>query len=91
MRLLQPMNIVFDNDIGIKGFYNFFSKTKETDPIELKYVEKYKNALMPDEEHLGKYSGKFLNVCNFIRNSKGIVVIYSRFLLSGIIPIAICL
>ncbi len=29
MRLLQPMNIVFDNDIGIKGFYNFFSKTKE--------------------------------------------------------------
>ena len=91
MKLLQPMNIVFDNDIGIKGFYNFFSKTKETDPIELKYVEKYKNALMPDEEHLGKYSGKFLNVCNFIRNSKGIVVIYSRFLLSGIIPISICL
>ena len=91
MKLLQPMNIVFDNDIGIKGFYNFFSKTKETDPIELKYVDKYKNALIPDEEHLGKYSGKFLNVCNFIRNSKGIVVIYSRFLLSGIIPIAICL
>ena len=93
MKLLQPMNIVFDNDIGIKGFYNFFSKTKDTDPIELKYVEKYKNALMPDKnnEHLGKYSGKFLNVCDFIRNSKGIVVIYSRFLLSGIIPIAISL
>jgi hypothetical protein len=93
MKLLQPMNIVFDNDIGIKGFYNFFSKTKDTDPIELKYVDKYKNALMPDKdnEHLGKYSGKFLNVCDFIRNSKGIVVIYSRFLLSGIIPIAISL
>jgi hypothetical protein len=91
MKLLQPMNIVYDNDIGIKGFYNFFSKTKETDPIELKYAEGYKNALLPDEEHLGKYSGKFLNICNFIRKSKGIVVIYSRFLLSGIIPIAICL
>ena len=93
MKLLQPMNIVFDTDIGIKGFYNFFSKTKDTDPIELKYVDKYKNALMPDtdNEHLGKYSGKFLNVCDFIRKSKGIVVIYSRFLLSGIIPIAICL
>jgi len=91
MKLLQPMNIVYDDDIGIKGFYKFFSKTKTTDPIELKYSEKYKNALMPDEEHLGIYSGKFLNVCNFIRNSKGIVVIYSRFLLSGIIPIAICL
>ena len=91
MKLLQPMNIVYDNDIGVKGFYNFFSKTKSEDPIELKYTERYKNALLPDEEHLGKYSGKFLNVCNFIRKSKGIVVIYSRFLLSGIIPIAISL
>jgi hypothetical protein len=91
MKLLQPMNIVYDKEIGIKGFYNFFSKTKDTDPIELKYTEGYKNALLPDEEHLGKYAGKFLNVCNFIRKSKGIVVIYSRFLISGIIPIAICL
>ena len=91
MKLLQPMNIVYNDNVGIKGFYNFFSKTKTTDPIELKYSEKYKNALIPDEEHLGKYSGKFLNVCNFIRKSKGIVVIYSRFLPSGIIPIAICL
>ena len=49
------------------------------------------NALLPNEEHLGKYSGKFLNICNFIRKSRGIVVIYSRFLLSGIIPIAVCL
>jgi hypothetical protein len=91
MKLLQPMNIVYDNNIGIKGFYNFFSKTKNSDPLELKYAEGYNNALQPDEEHLGKYSGKFLNICNFIRKSKGIVVIYSRFLLSGIIPIAICL
>jgi hypothetical protein len=91
MKLLQPMNIVYDTDIGIKGFYNFFSKTKNEDPIELKYTSGYNNALVPDEEHLGKYSGKFLNICNFIRKSKGIVVIYSRFLLSGIIPIAICL
>jgi len=91
MKLLQPMNIVYDTEIGIKGFYNFFSKTKDTDPIELKYTEGYKNALLPDKEHLGKYAGKFLNVCNFIRKSKGIVVIYSRFLISGIIPIAICL
>jgi hypothetical protein len=91
MKLLQPMNIVYDNDIGVKGFYNFFKRTNKQDPIELNYFEKYKDALMPDEEHLGKYSGKFLNICNFIRKSKGIVVIYSRFLPSGIIPMAICL
>ena len=91
MKLLQPMNIVYDTDIGSKGFFNFFKKTKDTDPIELNYFEKYKDALIPDEDNLGKYSGKFLNICNFIRKSNGIVVIYSRFLLSGIIPMAICL
>ena len=90
MKLLQPMNIVYDDDIGAKGFSNFFSKIKN-DPIELKYNDGYMNALLPDAGHLGKYSGKFLNICNFIRKSRGIVVIYSRFLLSGIIPIAVCL
>ena len=91
MKLLQPMNIVYDTDIGSDGFYTFFTKTKAADPISVRYNKKYKNALYPDEEHLGKHSGKFLNMCNFIRKSKGIVVIYSRFLLSGILPFAICL
>ena len=90
MKLLQPMNIVYGDEIGAKGFSNFFSKIKN-DPIQLKYNDGYMNALLPDEGHLGKYSGKFLNICNFIRKSRGIVVIYSRFLLSGIIPIAVSL
>ena len=48
-------------------------------------------ALYPNNEKLGKYSGKFLKLCDFIKNSKGIVVIYSRFIWSGVLPIAICL
>lgn len=91
MKLLQPMNIVYDTDIGSSGFYTFFTKTTEKDPINVKYNKNYNNALYPDENNLGKYSGKFLNICNYIRKSKGIVVIYSRFLLSGILPFAICL
>jgi len=91
MRLLQPMNIVYDDSIGEKGFYTFFTKTTQKDPLFVKYNTQYENALYPDEENLGKYSGKFLNMCNFIRKSKGIVIIYSRFLYSGIIPFAICL
>ena len=91
MKLLQPMNIVYDDTIGEKGFYTFFTKTTQKDPINVKYNTQYHNALYPDEEHLGKYSGKFLNMCNFIRKSNGIVIIYSRFLYSGIIPFAICL
>jgi hypothetical protein len=91
MRLLQPMNIVYDNEIGNKGFFTFFTKTRESDPLLVKYNKKYENALVPDDSNLGKYSGKFLNICNIIKKSKGIVVIYSRFLYSGILPFAVCL
>jgi hypothetical protein len=91
MKLLQPMNIVYDTDIGSNGFYTFFTKTTEKDPINVRYNKNYVNTLYPDEANLGKYSGKFLNICNYIRKSKGVVVIYSRFLLSGILPFAICL
>ena len=91
MKLLQPMNIVYDDTFGEKGFYKFFTKTTQKDPISIKYNKQYENALYPEEENLGKYSGKFLNMCNFIRKSNGIVIIYSRFLYSGIIPFAICL
>jgi len=91
MRLLQPMNIVYDNDIGKAGFNSFFRNIEGTASISVNYSEKYKNALYPTEEYLGKYSGKFLNICDIIRKSEGIVVIYSRFAWAGIIPLAICL
>jgi len=91
MKLLQPMNIVYDNDIGKMGFNTFFRNVEGTASISVKYAEKYNNALYPTEEYLGKYSGKFLNICNIIRKSEGIVVIYSRFAWAGIIPLAICL
>ena len=88
---LQPMNIVYDTDIGEKGFYTFFTSIRDTDPLNVKYNRQYENALMPDKEHLGKYSGKFLSICDFIKKSHGIVLIYSRYRYSGIIPMAITL
>ena len=91
MKLLQPMNIVYDTDIGKIGFNTFFRNVEGGASISVKYADKYHNALYPTEEYLGKYSGKFLNICNIIRKSEGIVVIYSRFAWAGIIPLAICL
>ena len=87
---LQPMNIVFDNEIGEKGFSTFFTSTDDN-LLKVKYNQKYENALMPDDQHLGRYSGKFLNICNFVKKSTGIVLIYSRYRYSGIIPLAIAL
>ena len=88
---LQPMNIVYDNNTGIAGFSKFFNRKDETGSINVIYSKKYENALYPDDNNLGLYSGKFLNISNFIKNSRGIVVIYSRFVEGGILPLAIIL
>lgn len=87
----QPMNIVFENSVGEKGFSEFFMTNDGTNSLSVTYKSKYKNALMPDKNHLGKYSGKFLNLTNILKKSKGIVVIYSGYIWSGIVPIAACL
>lgn len=88
---LQPMNIVYDIDIGEKGFNTFFTKTDGNEPLNVKYNKKYDLSLYPNKENLGKYSGKILKICNIIKNTKGVIVIYSRFIWSGILPIAIAL
>jgi hypothetical protein len=86
---LQPMNIVYDDKIGSKGFYNFFRLN--SDNYSFKYNPSYNNALMPIEENLGLYSGKILNIMNIIQKTEGIIIIYSKYLHSGLIPTAIAL
>ncbi len=86
---LQPMNIVYNDNIGSKGFYNFFRLSN--DNYSFTYNSNYKNALMPTENNLGLYSGKILNIMNIIQKSQGIIIIYSKYLHSGLIPIAIAL
>ena len=88
---LQPMNIVYHDTIGEKGFNTIFSRTGQSGTLNVNYNKKYVDALYPNSDNLGKYSGKFLNICNIIKNSSGIVVIYSSYIWSGIIPIAIAL
>ena len=87
----QPMNIVYDKSIGKEGFNNFFIRQGTGEQVIVKYASKYKDALAPDEKNLGVYSGKFLNIADIIKKSKGVVVIYSRFKWSGVIPLAITL
>ena len=88
---LQPMNIVYHNAIGEKGFNTIFSRTGQSGSLSVNYNKKYIDALYPDKDNLGKYSGKIFNICNIVKNSTGIVVIYSSYIWSGVIPIAIAL
>jgi hypothetical protein len=42
---LQPMNIVYDNALGSKGFYNFFRRSTDAnkESYSVSYNTKYKN------------------------------------------------
>lgn len=44
-----------------------------------------------DEEHLSKYSDKIARICNCVKNSTGIVLIYSQYIYCGVLPIALAL
>ena len=88
---LQPMNIVYENKTGSVGFSTFFNRMDDTGSLKLMYNKKYDNALFPIKEKLGIYSGKFLKIAEIIKNSIGIVIIYSRFVEGGILPLALIL
>jgi len=47
--------------------------------------------LSPTEDMLGSIASKMLRICEFVRTSTGIIVIYSSHNWSGIIPLAIAL
>ena len=52
-------------------------------------LDKYGRIFSPNE--LKKYSSKIHNICNIIKKSKGIVMIYSQYIDSGVVPIALAL
>ena len=88
---LQPMNIVYENKTGSAGFTTFFNRIDDTGSLKLTYNKKHDNALFPTKENLGIYSGKFLKIAEILKNSSGIVIIYSRFVEGGILPLALIL
>ena len=92
---LMASNIVFPNIknsesikdlIGDSGL-NKLVKKKKNKYSFLK--EEYKEFF--DKNKIGEYSTKISNIVNNIDESEGVVFIYSRFLGSGIIPLALTL
>ena len=52
-------------------------------------LAKYGRIFSPTEIH--KYSNKIASICNTIRKSKGIIIIYSQYIDGGIVPISLAL
>ena len=54
-----------------------------------KYLDKYGRFF--SSKHIGKYSAKIKEICDNIKTSKGIALIYSQYIGGGCIPIALAL
>lgn len=86
----NQMNIVYENNtIGKTGFNNTFHITNQSNSLNITYKNIHNPIFHPDYIH--KYASKIHSISNNIQNTEGIIIIYSRFLWSGVIPMAIAL
>ena len=98
--LLQLSNIAYPNEdetsekvYGDEGFDHCFTTKSMNRSVQYSYklncLKKYKHFM--HEDYLSKYSAKIATLLNIIKNSDGIVFIYTNYLKSGIIPIVLAL
>ena len=102
--LLQVLNIVYPNHnfndekevkkeflYGMEGFRSVvnISTGKKTYSYKTPILEKYGKLFSKDV--IGKYSPKIKNIIDTVENSKGIILVYSNYLESGLIPLALAL
>ena len=82
---------------GKQGFNNVITYKTKDYPEPLAYDFEYKPHVLKkygrifSKEHISKYSGKIAKICNIIENSKGIVLIYSKYIEGGLVPMALAL
>lgn len=88
----QWMNITYPGGgHGESGFWKVFQKAGATDQVfPVSYRTNMKNALLPNVG-LQNIAAKMNTICDIIRKSEGIVLIYSQFVWSGVVPLAIAL
>jgi hypothetical protein len=88
----QWMNITYPgNSHGESGFWKVFSRTSSEDQaFPVNYRSTYKNTLMPNAG-LQDIASKMNTICNIIQKTEGIVIIYSQYVWSGVVPLAIAL
>jgi len=88
----NPDADVFPVTYGSKGLsrvMKYNPKTKRDFMYKDKTRKQFGEIFSPSE--IGKYSGKISYICDKIRNSEGIVFIYSQYIDGGAVPIALAL
>ena len=86
---------IIKNIVGKRGLYRIMSRKEDKGTIpniyDFEYKSEYKENRMFHPTNIGKYSGKIAKICESIRNSVGIVLIYTQYIEGGIVPIALAL
>jgi hypothetical protein len=85
------------NMTGKTGLANVMNYKIMKSPYELRYDFQYKPEFLEQygrmfsPENIGKYSGKIKQICDSIKKSKGIVIVYSQYIDGGVVPLALAL
>ena len=96
-RAVHYSDDLFQNAVGGTGLANVvsFATMENDEPLKHDYeykpsvLKKYGRVFSP--ENLPKYSVKISEICNAVKNSEGIVLIYSQYIDGGVVPIALAL
>ena len=84
---------IIKNIVGKRGLYRIMSRKEDKGTIPNIYDFEYKagSEKIFQSQNIGKYSGKIAKICDCVRNSTGIVLIYTQYIEGGVVPIALAL
>jgi len=91
-QLMQGTNITYPTGtIGRKGFFQLFKSIERPDlkSLHVEYAV-HANALRPSHG-LEACAAKLQRIVDFIQHAEGIVMVYSEYVWSGVVPLAIAL
>jgi hypothetical protein len=88
---------LFQRVVGGTGLSHVFNYATMENDEPLKHDYEYNDSVLKSHgrilspTELPKYSAKISEICNAIRNSEGIVLIYSQYIDGGVVPMALAL
>ena len=101
---IQSLNITYpsdnmniDNLIGSSGLKNVMNQKIKNSPYLLRYDFEYKPEILEKYgpifslDKIKTYSQKIYNICETIKKSEGTIMIYSQYIDSGVVPMALAL
>ena len=98
LELFESGKEIIMNMIGKTGLAQIMNSVEETQNFhKIRYNFDYKPAVLKKygpifhKDNIHLYSAKISQICERIRNSKGIVIVYSQYIDGGVVPIALAL